>query len=182
MSFEPKKFQQIFEEMRSSSTVVTDFQVGSVARTMYESFAFELALLYEKMNQVYLAAYVDTATGIQLDQVVAILGIVRGLPDYAEGVVSFSRDSGTDDILIPLGTLVATEESPEQEKKVYQTLEEGTLQGTATSIDLKIRAVSRGEEQATPKETIIVIAQTYSGHQVGDQYGRYIVHWQGAGK
>ncbi|MGV2388059.1 MAG UNVERIFIED_CONTAM: hypothetical protein LVR29_06220 [Microcystis novacekii LVE1205-3] len=62
MTFEPKKFNQVFEDMRQR-TVLTDFEVGSVARTVYESFAYEIALLYEKMRLVYLSAYVDTAEG-----------------------------------------------------------------------------------------------------------------------
>ena len=163
MSFEPKNFQQIFEEMRDRSTVVSDFQVGSVARTLYESFAYELALLYEKMNIVYMGGFVDTATGTQLDNVVAILGIKRGLPDFAEGVVTFIRDSGTDNILIPVGTLVATEETPEQEKKVFQTLEEKTLEGSQTQVDVKVRAVLRGEEEVTPAETIVVMPRPIPG-------------------
>lgn len=163
MTFEVKKFSDIFEAMRNRTTAVSDFEVGSVTRTIYESFAHEIALLYEKMNLVYLSAYVDTAEGRQLDQVVSVLGIQRGLPDFAVGVVSFIRDVGNDDINIPLGTLVATEDTPELPKKVYQTFEAKTLPKDHTSVDIKVRAVERGEAQVTVAESITVMPRPISG-------------------
>ncbi len=163
MSFTPRKYKDIFDEMRAMTQVVTDFEVGSVARTMYESFAYEMALLYEKMQLVYLSAYVDTAQGNQLDQVVAVLGIQRSLPDYAEGIVSFQRDGAGQEIVIPIGTLVATEESSTGEKKVFQTIKIGTLGATRTSVDVQVRGVERGEELETAAETVIVMPRPVPG-------------------
>jgi uncharacterized phage protein gp47/JayE len=163
VTFEPKKFNEVFEDMRERSSVITDFEVGSVARTTYESFAYEMALLYEKMRLVYLSAYVDTAQGQQLDMVVSVLGIKRGLPDFAEGVVTFERDVGNEDIEIPLGTLVSTEDTPESPKKVYQIIEAKTLFKDHTSVDVKVQAVNRGEEQVTPAETIVVMPRPIPG-------------------
>jgi len=163
MSFEAKKYTELVADMRERSTDLTDFEVGSVTRTLVESFASELAALYVKMNLAYDAGFVDTAYGIQLDQVVSILGIKRNLPDYAEGVVTFFRDEGGPDILIPQGTLVATEDSEENPKKTYITLEEKWLPATGTEIDVKIRAFDRGVEQVTPAETIIVMLRPIPG-------------------
>ncbi len=163
MSFEPKKFNQVFEDMRQRTAVLTDFEVGSVARTVYESFAYEIALLYEKMKLVYLSAYVDTAEGQQLDMVVAILGIKRGEPDFAEGTVTFQRDVGNQDIEVPLGTLVATPETPASPKKVYQTIETKLFPKGQTSLEVKIQAVNRGENQVTPAETLTVLPRPLPG-------------------
>ncbi|MEM7039019.1 MAG: baseplate J/gp47 family protein [Bacteroidota bacterium] len=163
MTFTARKYKDIFEEMRAMSDAVTDFEVGSVARTMYESFSYELALLYEKMHLVYLSAYVDTARGNQLDQVVAVLGIQRSQPDFAEGEVSFIRDSAGQELLIPNGTLVATEETATGEKKVFQTIREATLGATKTEIAVQIRAVERGEEMETAAETIVVMPRPVPG-------------------
>ena len=163
MTFEPKKFNEVFEDMRNRTTVISDFEVGSVTRTIYESFANEIALLYEKMRLVYLSAYVDTAEGQQLDQVVSVLGIQRGLPDFAVGVVSFIRDVGNEDIDISLGTLVATEDTPELPKKVYQTFEQKILLKDHTSVEVKIRATERGEDQATVAESINVTPRPIPG-------------------
>lgn len=163
MTFEPKKFNQVFEEMRQRTPIPTDFEVGSVARTVYESFAYEIALLYEKMKLVYLSAYVDTAEGQQLDMVVAILGIKRGEPEFAEGIIAFERDLGKQDIEVPLGTLVATPETPTNPKKVYQTIESKLFPKEQTSLEVKIQAVNRGETQVTPAETLTVLPRPIPG-------------------
>lgn len=163
MSFEPKKYKDIFDEMRGRTSQLTDFEVGSVTRTIYESFAYEMALLYEKMNLVYLSAYVDTAQEFQLDQVVAILGVKRGLPDFSVGTVVFERDAGSEEIAIPLGTLVATEDSEENPKKVYQTIEQKVLAQNQTTVEVKVQAVERGEEQDTDDETVVVMPRPIPG-------------------
>lgn len=163
MVFEPKKFTDVFSDMRERTSVITDFEVGSVVRTLYESFSYEIALLYEKMQLVYLSAYVDTAEGYQLDKVVAVLGVKRGLPDFAEGEVTYLRDVGNQDITIPLGTLVATVDTPESPKLVYQTSEEVVFPKDQTAIAIKIQAVNRGEEQVTPAETLVVLPRPVAG-------------------
>ncbi|HRI59912.1 MAG TPA: baseplate J/gp47 family protein [Saprospiraceae bacterium] len=163
MAFEPKKFSELFDTMRGRSTAFTDFEVGSVTRTLVESFAFELSALYEKMKLVYLAGFVDTAEGIQLDQVVAVLGITRNLPDYAEGEVTFTRDTGSSDILIPAGTLVATEDSEEKPKKTYKTLEEKIMAASENEANVKIIAFERGDQEVTAAGTIIVMPRPIPG-------------------
>ncbi|GCL60604.1 baseplate J/gp47 family protein [Microcystis aeruginosa] len=163
MTFEPKKFNQVFEDMRQRTAIPTDFEVGSVARNVYESFAYEIALLYEKMRLVYLSAYVDTAEGQQLDMVVAILGIKRGEPEFAEGTITFERDIGQQDIEVPWGTLVATPETPTTPKKVYQTIENKLFPKEQTSLEVKIQAVNRGETQVTQAETLTVLPRPIPG-------------------
>lgn len=163
MSFEPKKYKDLFEDMRRRSSVLTDFEVGSVSRTIFESFSYELALLYEKMQLVYLSAFVDSAKGNHLDQVVSILGVSRGQPDYSIGAVTFTRDPGADDIVIPLGTLIATEDSPESPKKVYQTTEEKVIGKNQSAIVVKVQAMDRGSEMDTDAETVVVMPRPIPG-------------------
>jgi uncharacterized phage protein gp47/JayE len=166
MVFERQNFAQIFAAMRDRTPpALTDFQEGSVVRTMFESFAYEIALLYSQMEKVYLSAYVDTAEGVQLEQVVAILGIKRGEPDFATGKVTFIRDIGIDeDILIPINTLVTTsEDTPESPKKAYKTIEAQTLYRDTTAIDVRVQAMQRGESQKTDAETIAVMPQPITG-------------------
>ena len=161
MTFEPKKFEEIYTNMVQKSQekvpTLTDFQVGSVIRTMYESFAYEIGILYEQLNQVYLSAFIDSAEGSQLEMLVALLGIQRGLPDFAEGTVTFQRDLGTDIIEIPVGTLVTTEDSEKSPKKAYTTIESQIFPANSKTIDVKIQAVERGEEQVTKEETINIM-------------------------
>ena len=161
MTFEPKKFEEIYTNMVQKSQekvpTLTDFQVGSVIRTMYESFAYEIGILYEQLNQVYLSAFIDSAEGSQLEMLVALLGIQRGLPDFAEGTVTFQRDLGTDIIEIPVGTLVTTEDSEKSPKKAYTTIESQIFPANSKTLDVKIQAVEPGEEQVTKEETINIM-------------------------
>jgi uncharacterized phage protein gp47/JayE len=161
MTFEPKKFEEIYTSMVHKSQekvpTLTDFQVGSVIRTIYESFAYEIGILYEQLNQVYLSAFIDSAEGSQLEMLVALLGIQRGLPDFAEGTVTFQRDLGTDIIEIPVGTLVTTEDSEKSPKKAYTTIESQIFPANSKTLDVKIQAVERGEKQVTKEETINIM-------------------------
>ena len=62
---------------RESSSPLTDINVGSVTRTLGEAIGREIATVYQQINQAYLSAFIDTATGKSLDLVVAILGVQR---------------------------------------------------------------------------------------------------------
>jgi uncharacterized phage protein gp47/JayE len=167
MSFEPKKFDDIYHAMVQKTQEqlpgVTDFKVGSVIRTMYESFAYEIALLYEQSHQVYLSAFIDTAEGAQLEMVVAILGIQRGLPDFAQGIVTFERDLGKEAIEIPINTLVTTEDREKAPKKVYKTIEPMLFPPDQTTVEVKVQAVERGEAEVVAAEAIEVIPQPILG-------------------
>ena len=167
MTFEPKKFEEIYTNMVQKSQekvpTLTDFQVGSVIRTMYESFAYEIGILYEQLNQVYLSAFIDSSEGSQLEMLVALLGIQRGLPDFAEGTVTFQRYLGTDIIEIPVGTLVTTEDSEKSPKKAYTTIESQIFPANSKTLDVKIQAVEPGEEQVTKKETINIMPLPITG-------------------
>lgn len=159
--FEPKKFEDIYNDMvvvtQSKIPGVTDFQVGSVIRTIYESFAYEIAVLQEQLNRVYLSSYIDTAEGVELELLVAILGIKRGLPDFAEGIVTFTKDIGTENIEIPLGTILITEETENNPKKAYKTIEIVNFLAEQTEIDVKIQAVERGQDQVIKAETLKIM-------------------------
>lgn len=164
MAFEPKKFNDLYEAMRGrTTTALTDFEVGSVTRTMFESFAYELGGLYQKMNLVYLSGFVDSADGSHLDNVVSILGIQRSLPDFAVGEVTFIRDKGNAEVTIPVGTLVATEEKPDKPKKVYVTNEDVVLTKDQLEAVVNIQALERGASQNADPETIVVMPRPIVG-------------------
>ncbi|MDV3349052.1 baseplate J/gp47 family protein [Leptothoe sp. LEGE 181152] len=165
MAFEPKSFSQLFTEMRDRTPAsISDFETGSVARTLYETFAYEMALLYEQMHQVYLSGFVETATGIHLERVVAVLGIQRGEPDFATGLVTFERDLGIDETLeIPLGFVVTTSEDADTVKKSYQTVETKQLGPTDNQVQVRVQAIAPGDSEATAANTIEVMPQPLSG-------------------
>lgn len=98
---------------RGGRTALTDLNGGSVVRTLMEVYAREMAVCYEQLELVYRSAYLDTAEGAALGNVVALIGLQRRPPGHLEGQVTFSRSQGApQDIHIPAGTLVAGRGQP----------------------------------------------------------------------
>lgn len=107
-------------EKLSDSGVLTDLAPGSVARTMVEATAREFSELYARMNAVYDAGFIDTATGASLDQLVALVGITRvdGAAEIAE--VTLTRDSRiTARVIIPAGSQIAVLRVQADDKVIY---------------------------------------------------------------
>ena len=70
---------------------ISDINPGSVVRTVVEAVSREVEFLYEQLNQVYLAGFIDTAAGSALDLIVSILGVDRKPAEHATGKVTFGR-------------------------------------------------------------------------------------------
>jgi uncharacterized phage protein gp47/JayE len=135
-------FVDYFRENSAALSPLTDLNVGSVVRTLSEAVGREIALVYQQINEAYLAGFVDTATGISLDEVVSILGVTRKTGDYAAGIVTFFRDpaarSGA--ITIPQGTLLRTANGV-----TFATADLCTLQAGQARLDIPIRATEESK-------------------------------------
>jgi uncharacterized phage protein gp47/JayE len=167
MSFQKPGFRDLYAaletDLRRRAPTLTDWEEGSVVRSLFESFAYEMALLYEQMESVYNAGYVDTATGPNLDRVVAVLGITRNEPDFATGVVTFERDPGaTAAVTVPAGTLVTTPEA-DSARKAYLTIEDAVLQPGQTAAEAKVQAEARGAAFTADSETVTVMPRPVPG-------------------
>ncbi|MEM2026368.1 MAG: baseplate J/gp47 family protein [Candidatus Bathyarchaeia archaeon] len=79
---------------------ITDINPGSVTRTIVEAISREIEFLYEQLNRVYLAGFIDTASGSALDLVVSLLGISRKPPEHAAGKVTFGRSTDPPEIQV----------------------------------------------------------------------------------
>lgn len=116
--------------------LVTDLQVGSVLRTVLETTAREIAGLSAQLEQVYRSAFVDTASGSALDNVVSLVGIRRVTGGRAAGEVEFSRSPATPgSITIPSGTRVITADG----SVTYETTAAATLADGQPSIRVPAR-------------------------------------------
>nr|WP_238362809.1 baseplate J/gp47 family protein [Actinopolymorpha pittospori] len=82
------------------------------------------------MNEAYRRGFLDTANGVALDSVVALLGIVRNPAQKATGTVLFTRKPGPR-VIVPVGTAV---EDPAGRRFLTTTaalLDEGATEGEA---------------------------------------------------
>jgi len=109
--FVVKPLDVIITEMEDRARTVfgsdVDLTETSVLKKYIEVIAMEEARLWETSEMYYYAGYVDSSTGIQLDRVTAILGVIRVPAGFATGVVTFSGTPGTN---IPAGTPVVAED------------------------------------------------------------------------
>lgn len=118
---------------------LTDRNEGSVVLTLLEAFARELAVAYEQLDIVYRYAFLETAEGAALDQVVALLGLERLPRGFLVGSVRFSRATPADaDIAIPAGTMVAGLNVP-----LVQTVQDARLDAGRTSATADVQSVER---------------------------------------
>ncbi len=144
---------------------LTDFNPGSVVGTLVRTVARQMKLIYDQMDEAYRRAFIDEATGVALDNVVALLGVTRIPAQQAEGEVTFYRRRATNaPVGIPRDTRVADESGRTFATQGYaeipaQTDEYGKQSGgilrTANRIAELIGVWQRGEdpETAPPLDT-----------------------------
>lgn len=127
---------------------ITDLNVGSVARTLLEAVARELALVELQLEAVYRSAYVESAQGTSLDKVVALVGIVRRPGGVPTARVRFTRSAGSSGrITVPVGTVVADAHSNRYATTVPLVLEVGeeSREVLAAAVSPATPAVGAGE-------------------------------------
>lgn len=147
---------------QDSSSPLTDINVGSVTRTLGEAIGREIATVYQQINQAYLSAFIETATGKSLDLVVAILGVKRKTKEYAIGLATVFRDPVvTGNITIPEGVTLATD----KEEVLFVTSQQRTLQRGQVRIDVPIRAGDdfKGEAGKVEAASITSLTQPIAG-------------------
>lgn len=100
-------------ELKNEFGADIDLSESSVFSTVIEVLSIVLSENQEvDIQEVYESAFLETATGADLEKVVEILGIQRRDAIHATGVVRFTRDSVADkDYTIQQGTFVQTDDS-----------------------------------------------------------------------
>jgi len=140
---------------------LTDRNPGSVLRTMAESFAREFAVLSRQLEQVYDAAFVDTAAGRDLDQLVALVGLERRTQLFASGEVVFSRSTpAPGEITIEEGTRISTSDVP---GVTVVTTESRTVRTGSLSATVPVRAELAGAAGVAAAGTLTVIHRPILG-------------------
>jgi uncharacterized phage protein gp47/JayE len=135
--------------------LLSDRNVGSVLRTLGETFARELTVLRKQLALVYDSGFIDTAEGSDLDRVVALLAITRKRRDHASGKVRFFRDTPAPaDIFIPEDTRVSTALNT---PAAFVTTTAKVLRRGQLAVEAEIRAVAPGAAGQVAEKTITVI-------------------------
>lgn len=147
--------------VREPSAGITDLNPGSVAGTLVRAVARELTQIYAQMDEAYRRGFIDVATGHALDNVVALLGVVRHAPQPARGRVTFT---GKPRANIPKGTRVA-----DAGGRIFVTLEEASIPAPAAapadpktkpeppSVAVEIEAAEPGPDGNVNSGTIVAM-------------------------
>lgn len=131
MAFQVKKFNSLIASMinwmASATTKITDYNKGSVIRTILESVAMEMEELYYQLLQA-------TQEAIE-EAVYRTFNFPKNPAEKATGTERFTRLTGTEAVVsIPAGTLVATDTDP---AIVFETEDDDVIEyitGTATGV------------------------------------------------
>ena len=156
MAFMLKDFRSIVASMvnvmRSSQRKITDFNVGSVARTLVEAPAIELDQLYQEMfHGLKEAIPVATYNSFNFEKLPAA---------PATGVLTFYATGGhTEAILVPSGTLAKNETT----NKLYQTTRDLLIPVGATQGSVSGVATEAGLSTNCGANAILVIIGSIAG-------------------
>lgn len=122
---------------------VNDLNVGSVVRTLMETVARELAEAYGHLEHVYRSAFLETAEGSSLDNVVALVGVRRLAAGHPVARVRLGRggESAAGRVTVPVGTAVT-----DAAGNRYLTTTEVTLEPGEPSREV----LAAGESPGTP--------------------------------
>jgi uncharacterized phage protein gp47/JayE len=141
--------------------LLTDRNPGSITRLLAESFAREYAVLSRQLEGVYEAGFIGTATGRDLDQLVALIGVDRLTSTTATGSVVLARSTPAPaDITIAAGTRVSSTDAP---PAVFETEEARVLRRGTLSVESPIRALVNGAAGVVAPRVITVINRPIFG-------------------
>lgn len=141
--------------------LLSDRNVGSVTRLFAESFGREFAILSQQLESVYRAGFIDTATGRDLEQLVALVGVRRRSSGVATGSVVFSCTTPSPaDVFIPAGARLSTAEPP---LVAFETTEDRTLHRGSLTVDVPIAALESGMAGVVGSNAVRVIHRPLLG-------------------
>ncbi|KAF6569108.1 baseplate J/gp47 family protein [Paenibacillus sp. EKM206P] len=151
MAFERKSMESIVQDMvdwsRGVSSKITDFVVGSRARTMLEAVGKELEEYYDKTWRA-----MRNAIG---QGIYSAFGFSKLPALYATGTVTFSRVTPADtNYLVPVGTLLKTQATASKAPISYRTTSDAVIAVGTTRVDVPVICLTPGLDGNTEAQTI----------------------------
>lgn len=148
MTYTPKSALEILRDLTAMTigrTALSDISNGSVLTTIYSAVAQELASVERKLVTIRESYFLDTVSGIDLDERVRELplGTVRRLQaSHASGaILQITREDTTNALLIPAGSEVSCSRT----SMTYRTIEDYTMiEGVALLTNIFVVASQPG--------------------------------------
>ena len=151
--------------------VLVDLTVGSVLRAIVESNAALVVWLQGLLMQVLALTRASSSSGTDLDSWVADFGFSRLPAVAATGVVTFSRFTTTQQVLVPIGATVQTADGTQQftvtvdtTNSAYSAALGGYVIAAGTAnVSVPVAAVTVGAAGNAVAGSVTVIAGAISG-------------------
>lgn len=137
-----KSFKDILQTMFNAvvGSTLSDFNIGSVTRTVLEAVASAIEEAYMYLYKFVLKFFISTSEGEWLDRRLEDLGMTRKLGSMAFGIITIGRDAASPiGISIPIGTVFEAENGAQ-----FATTELATLPVGGISVNVSARAVAKG--------------------------------------
>lgn len=160
---EGSRFYANYQSAQSPGNRVplTDRSPGSITRLLAETIGREYAVLSGQLERVYQSAFLDTASGNDLDNLVALVGLNRRGQNSAEGAITFSRSTPAPaDITISAATRLSTRDVPAVAFETSQTV---TLPRGQLSVNAPIQALETNNAGLVAAGQIVVINRPILG-------------------
>lgn len=141
-----------------------DWSLNSMLRKTNIPLAIQIQKMEARIDAAAEAQLVNSATGADLDDLVADRGLTRLSGTKAMGRVGFIRSTvASADITIPVGTQVATQDTDGEGPVLFATIAEVTLLSGTTSIAADVEAEEIGARGNVRAAAIVNITSGLSG-------------------
>lgn len=133
------------QSVRDQGAPITDFNINSVARTLFEAFSSVLSNQSLTADQLRIDSYLATATGDALDNKAADYLVTRKAAVAATGTIRVSRPTTGSTLFIPGGwAQLTTKPAPGAASVAIVTTADASLATTDTFVDIPVQAVVGG--------------------------------------
>ena len=158
MALQIKTYSEIVSSMLTAigeRTGLTNFNVGSVVRTLTEVFSEVVGELYAFGAEMLKQGFLDTATGFWLDRKAKEYGITRKPAIKTVGRIVYSRPlPKSTNIPIPTGSIVTTPKDQSGKEYRYFTTEEAVLLAEELSVSVPVIAEEAGSSYNVGPDSI----------------------------
>ncbi|MDR1701334.1 MAG: baseplate J/gp47 family protein, partial [Sporomusaceae bacterium] len=152
-----KSFKDVLADLISyvgESKKITDFNVGSVTRTILEAVAAIAEEVWHSLRLFVFKFFISTSEGEWLDKRLNDLGMERNQGSKAFGLLTFGRDTPSPlSVYIPAGT-IATLQADTGELS-YITQQDAVLNIGDLAVDVKAEAADPGTEYNLLPDTLL---------------------------
>uniref|UniRef100_A0A7C6EBI1 Uncharacterized protein n=1 Tax=candidate division WOR-3 bacterium TaxID=2052148 RepID=A0A7C6EBI1_UNCW3 len=158
MKYVDEIYQTIRDKFLILNQSVTNFNIGSRIRSLFEAIALAIEELWFRLDAMYQGLFAATAKDEDLDWRGLELGLTRKPAQKSTGYVRFYGD---EDTIIPLGTICST--NPNIEPVIeFLTTEPKTIP-TIGYIDIPVESKEIGKKTNVEKEKVIYLPESIPG-------------------